>query len=114
MLLEIDHRETADGTVVITLSGKLMLGPESQQVETLVASLLAQGRRNFVFDVAGITRIDSTGIGRFIYCFNKIAEAGGKLGMAGAQGHLRESFRVSRLDTVFRFYPDVESAAGRV
>lgn len=111
MPLEIDHRETADGTVVITLAGKLMLGPEGQQVETLVADSLARGRRTFVFDLAGVTRIDSTGIGRFIYCFNKIAEAGGKLSMAGAQGHLRESFRISRLDTVFRFYPDVETAA---
>jgi anti-sigma B factor antagonist len=110
MLLQIEHRETAGGAVVITLAGKLMLGPESQQVETLVTGLLAKGRRKFVFDLAGITRIDSTGIGRFIFCFNKIAEAGGKLLMAGAIGHVRESFKVSRLDTVFRFYPDVETA----
>lgn len=110
MLLEIDYREVAEGTVVVTLSGKLMLGPESQQVETLVDGLLARGYRNFIFDIAGVARIDSTGIGRFIYCYNKIAEAKGKLLMAGAQGYLRESFRVSRLDTVFRFYPDVDSA----
>ncbi|HWQ53535.1 MAG TPA: STAS domain-containing protein [Bryobacteraceae bacterium] len=114
MLLEIDHRETAGGTVVVTLSGKLMLGPESQQVETLVSELLEHGRRDFIIDLAGITRIDSTGIGRLIFCFNKIAEAGGRLLMAGAQGYLRESFRVSRLDTVFRFYPDVETAAGKL
>jgi anti-sigma B factor antagonist len=114
MPLEIDHRETAAGAVVVTLSGKLMLGPESQRVETLVTGLLARGRRRFVFDLAGITRIDSTGIGRFIFCFNKIAEAGGTLVMAGATGHLRESFRVSRLDTVFHFYPDVETAEARL
>ncbi len=109
MLLEIDHREV-DGAVVVTLAGKMMLGPDSRRVETLVDGLLAEGRRTFIFDVSGVVRIDSTGIGRFIYCYNKIADAGGRLLMAGAQGYLRESFRVSRLDTVFRFYPDVESA----
>jgi anti-sigma B factor antagonist len=109
-MLEIEHRNAGEGTVIVTLAGKLMLGPESQRVETLVESLLAEGYRNFVFDLAGVNRIDSTGIGRFIYCYNKIAQAGGRLMMAGAQGYLRESFRVSRLDTVFRFYPDVESA----
>ena len=110
MLLDVEHREIAPAGVVITLTGKMMLGPESQQVERLVADLLAGGRRHFIFDLAGITRLDSTGIGRFISAYNKIAAAGGKLAMAGATGHVRDSFKVSRLDTVFRFYPDVDTA----
>jgi anti-anti-sigma factor len=110
MLLQIEHHEVAPGTVVISLAGKLMLGQESQQVETLVSGLLAEGRRNFIFDLAGVTRLDSTGIGRFIFSYNKIAAAGGKLLMAGATGHVRDSFRVSRLDTVFRFVDDVPAA----
>jgi hypothetical protein len=31
--------------------------------------------------------------------------------MAGATGPLFEAFHVSMLDTVFRFYPDVEAAS---
>jgi hypothetical protein len=31
--------------------------------------------------------------------------------MAGATGHVRDSFKVSRLDTVFRFCADVDAAA---
>jgi anti-sigma B factor antagonist len=114
MLLEVEHREIAPGTIVISLAGKLMLGPESQRIETLVSGLLGEGRRNFIFDLSGITRLDSTGIGRFIFAYNKIAEAGGKLLMAGATGHVRESFKVSRLDTVFRFFPDVAAAAAAI
>ena len=30
--------------------------------------------------------------------------------MAGAAGHLFHSFHVSRLDTVFRFFPTVDEA----
>ena len=111
MLLTVEHREIAPATVVVSLAGKLMLGPESQQIETLVLGSLSKGTRSFIFDLSGITRLDSTGIGRFIFSYNKIAEAGGSLLMAGATGHVRDSFKVSRLDTVFRFYPDVAAAA---
>jgi hypothetical protein len=30
--------------------------------------------------------------------------------MAGARGHVLQSFRVSLLDKVFRFYPNVDAA----
>jgi hypothetical protein len=30
--------------------------------------------------------------------------------MAGARGHVFQSFRVSLLDKVFRFYPNVDAA----
>ncbi len=110
MLVDFEQRELPGEIVVIAIAGKLMLGPESQQLETIVDGLLDQGRRKFVFDLAGVTRMDSTGIGRFIYCYNKISAAGGKLALAGAKGYLREGFAVSRLDTVLRFYPDAEAA----
>jgi anti-sigma B factor antagonist len=110
-MMEISHREIAPGTVAITLAGKLMLGPEGDGIVSLVEECLRQGKRKIVFDLSGVTVIDSTGIGRFIASFNKIMAAGGEMCMAGASGHVMQSFRVSLLDKVFRFYPSVEAAA---
>jgi anti-anti-sigma factor len=109
-MMEISHTETAPNTVVITLSGKFMLGPEGDQIIGLVDRLLASGTRLFIFDLSGVGAIDSTGIGRFISSFNKILAAGGEMRMAGATGHVFQSFKVSLLDKVFRFYPTVEAA----
>jgi len=109
-MVEIAHREAADGTVVITLAGKLMLGPEGDRILSLVEERLAAGSRKFVFDLSGVTLIDSTGIGRFIASFNKIMAAGGEMRMAGATGHVMQSFRVSLLDKVFSFYPSLQQA----
>jgi anti-sigma B factor antagonist len=109
--MEISHREIAPATAVVALSGKIMMGAESEQIVTVVDDLLRAGTRTIIFDIAGVTHIDSTGIGRFISSFNKIAAAGGEMRMAGATGHLYQSFHVSRLDTVFRFFPTVEDAA---
>jgi anti-anti-sigma factor len=111
MLMEISHNEIAPGTVVITLAGKLMMGPESEKIVTLVDELLSQAKRTIIFDLAGVTAIDSTGIGRFISSYNKVGAAGGDLRMAAATGHVFQTFHVSLLDTVFRFFPSVEAAS---
>jgi anti-sigma B factor antagonist len=110
MKMQISHRETETGVVVIELAGRVMLGPESQKIETLLSELIAGGKRRFVFELSGVRHMDSTGIGRFISALNQVIQAGGKMRLAGATGVVREGFRVTRLDTVFEFFPDVEAA----
>ncbi len=110
MPLEISHNEVAPGTVVVTLAGKLMLGPDGEDIPAIVEGFLREGKKLIVFDLSGLTVIDSTGIGRFIASFNKIAAAGGEMRMAGATGHLFHSFHVSLLDQVFPFFANTEEA----
>ena len=110
MALEINQKQVTPGAAVISLAGNVMRGPEGEQIETVLNSLLSQGCRNIIFDLSGVKRIDSTGIGRFIYSLNKVEANGGKLRMAGAQGYVRECFRITRLDTVFRFCLTLEDA----
>jgi anti-sigma B factor antagonist len=110
MALGVERQDLQEATSVITLRGKLMLGEECAQLETLVPQVLKSGRKNLVFDLSGVTHIDSTGIGRFIDTFSRLMQVGGQMRLAGASGAVRDSFRVTRLDTVFRFYPTVEAA----
>jgi anti-sigma B factor antagonist len=109
-VLTIEHKELAPGAVLVSLSGRLMLGPEGAQIEPVISDLIEQGYRQFVFDLAGVTHIDSTGIGRCISSLNKITKAGGKLHMAAAARQVREGFRVTRLDRIFRFFDTVPAA----
>jgi anti-sigma B factor antagonist len=108
--MEISHRETAPDTVVVTIAGTVMMGSESEQITTLVSDSLNRGIRVLVFDLAGVTKIDSTGIGRFIASYNQVAAAGGEMRMAGAAGFVFRAFHVCRLDTVLRFCATVEEA----
>jgi anti-anti-sigma factor len=110
MLLEIEHHEVGPQTVVIRLAGKLMLGPEGEQVTTLVQDLIGKAYRRFIFDIAELKRIDSTGIGRFISSLNAIQAVGGRMAIAAATDHLRECFRATRLDTIFALFPDTGAA----
>jgi anti-anti-sigma factor len=110
MALAISETEAGPETVVVALTGKLMLGPEGEEIPAMVDRFLLEGKKTIIFDLSGLTMIDSTGIGRFIASFNKIAAAGAEMRMAGATGHLFQSFHVSLLDQVFPFYPTVEEA----
>ena len=112
--LQLHHQEVDPGVVVITLSGKLMLGREGEQVTALVPQLLDGGSRGIIFDIAGLTRVDSTGIGRFISSYNRIEEAGAKMAIVAPTPHLRECFRATQLDRVFSFYTDVPAARAAI
>lgn len=112
--LQIAQEQPKPGVAVIALTGKVMLGANTSAIEEVIATLLAQGVRKIVVDLAGVTHIDSTGIGIFIASLGKVTQAGGTLVMAGASGVVREGFRVTRLDRVFRFYADRAAALDAV
>lgn len=110
MALGIERQDDAGAVSVIILRGKLMLGEDCQQLEAVITDLLKEGRNKFIFDLSGVTHIDSTGIGRFIDAYSRLMKVSGKMRMAGASGAVRDSFRVTRLDTVFSFFPTVDEA----
>ncbi|MEO8028261.1 MAG: STAS domain-containing protein, partial [Bryobacteraceae bacterium] len=87
--LLIENRDVEPNIAVVTLTGKLMLGLESAQLGTMVPELIHAGRKHFIFDLSGVSHIDSTGIGRFIDAFAKIGKGGGQLRLAGATGAVR-------------------------
>ncbi len=108
--MQISHNEIAPDMVVVTIAGNVMMGPESEQITTLVSDLLGEGKRTIIFNLADVARIDSTGIGRFISSYNQVAAAGGEMLIAGAPRFVFRAFHVCRLDTVFRFYSTVDEA----
>lgn len=105
-------QEELDGNAaVVALTGRILMGGESETIETTTSKLVEQGKRTIIFDISGVTGLDSTGIGRFIASYNQIVAAGGEMRIAGASPRLLQVFHVNRLDTVFSFYPSVQEAA---
>lgn len=108
--LEITTQEAENGIAVLTVTGRLMLGTQGSQLDSVVREVVGRGMRKLILDFSGVEHIDSTGIGRCIASLNLIMQAGGSLAIAAATGQVREGFRVTQLDRVFRFYDDVSAA----
>jgi anti-sigma B factor antagonist len=96
---------------VVSLSGKIVMGPDSQGLETLVSELVGKGARKVVLDCAGLTFLDSSGLGAIARCFVVIQRAGGGLRLAGVSQRVMNALKVTRLNDVVPCYPSVADAA---
>jgi len=111
MALSLETQSYRPDVTVLILSGRLTLGQERGQLESTVLKVLNEHVRKLIFDLSRVDYIDSTGIGVIAYCFGKISQQGGHAAVAGANGLIKEVFRLTRLDNVISFYPDVAAAA---
>jgi anti-sigma B factor antagonist len=110
MALSITTRKYENDISIVELAGRMTLGRESGQLETTVVKLLGEGVKKFVIDLSKVDYVDSTGIGRIAYCFGKITQAGAQARVSGAQGLVMDLFKITRLDSVIRFFPDEAGA----
>jgi anti-anti-sigma factor len=111
MSLVFDRKDLNTTATMITVRGRMLLSPEFRELECLVEEVSAAPNRQIIFDLSEVVQIDSTGMGLFISTHGKLDKSGGELRLAGAQGAVRDAFRVTRLDTVFRFYPSLAEAS---
>jgi anti-anti-sigma factor len=90
----------AEGTeVVVRLDGKLV-GAEA--IERVVALIDAGPSRRVVFDLDGVEWISSEALGTLIGFKRRVQGRKGTLALRHLHPALREVFRITRLDQVFR------------
>ena len=101
------------GHAIITVSGRLTLGREVEQLETLVTDLLEKAQKMVVFDMTALDYLDSSGIGTVVSCLTQVKKSGGDLRLAGVNPRLLRMFKMTGVDTLVTIYPTVaEAAAG--
>lgn len=110
-LLQTQLERVEPDVTVVHLTGKITLGPDSQGLEALIHDLLKKDEKKVVFDLSGVSYIDSTGMGVIVSCLSKVVKAGGGLRLAGVIERVRHLFKITRLDNVVAFYPTVLAAA---
>ena len=112
--LKIERTEPIPGVILIAATGAILLGTESQCIVDLVREGLSIGKKTFLFDLTAVTKIDSTGIGRFISAYNTILKEQGELRLICGPGLVLKSFQVTRLDSVFQIFPALGDALGNL
>jgi anti-sigma B factor antagonist len=110
MALSVSIRTCEPGITIFEISGKATMDKEGVRIEPLVVQHLDQGERKFVFDLAGVSYIDSSGMGQLAYFVGKIAKAGGTCRVVGAKGLVLDVFRITRLDSIIPMSDTVEEA----
>ena len=78
----IPHTFTIDVDGVLQ-EEHVILGNSSREVELKLAEILGEHAKKIIFDLSGVTILDSTGIGILVVCQGKIHKARGRLHIAG-------------------------------
>lgn len=111
MILTIERKQLPPDITVLELSGRIILGNNSRDVELKLAEILAQNARKIIFDLAGVTMLDSTGVGILVVSQAKIKKEGGELRISGATGVVEDILKMTSVDKLVHFFPTVAAAA---
>ena len=107
MPLIIDARVTGD-TVLLHVKGRLWI--LDLPLRDTVQTLLEKGCRFFIFDIAEVDYIDSSGIGQLISIWTSVRTRGGNLVLLHADQRIQRLLVTARLQVIFDVFEDEEKA----
>jgi anti-sigma B factor antagonist len=110
-MLEIQTKDLPPDILVLEIKGRITLGRESKQLEWAVENLVGEGRKKVIFDLAGVTNVDSTGIGIIVMSSGKLKKAGGELRVAGATAHVEDVLKMTNIDQIVVLHSTTAAAA---
>jgi anti-sigma B factor antagonist len=110
-MLEIQTKHLPPDIVVLEIKGRITIGRDCQHLEWATDSLVRENRKKIIFDLTGVTHIDSTGIGIIVMSAGQIKEAGGELRVAGAVEHVEQVLKMTNLDKIVSMNSTVAGAA---
>ena len=99
-----------DGVSVVTLDGRIVLGEESNSLREKLKSMLAEGKKKIVLDMADVKYIDSSGLGTLVAAHVSAKTQGASVRLCNLGKKFHEVMQLTKLLTVFDVY-DTEAAA---
>jgi anti-sigma B factor antagonist len=107
--MEIQEQQVGNVTLV-HVNGRLTAAEPIGMLHDKVNSLVFQGRRDIVLDLARLGYIDSSGLGELVSCLAFAAKQGGSVVLTGVTSRMRDLLVMTKLLTVFDCY-DTEGEA---
>jgi anti-sigma B factor antagonist len=108
MALKISTHD-AEGVTVVSCSGRIVFGEEAADLREVVKSLL-QRTKQMVIDLAGVSYIDSGGLGTLVGLYTSARNAGGEIKLSNLTQRVHDQLQITKLITVFDCYPSEQAA----
>jgi anti-sigma B factor antagonist len=103
MDLNILNKQIGDVSVV-ALRGRIVLGEGSSSLRERIKSLVNDGKRKIVLNMANVTYIDSAGLGTLVAAHVSAKKEGAALLLSDLGNKFHEVLQVTRLLTIFNVY----------
>ncbi len=109
--MKIVKKELKPGVIALELTGPLQMGVECKQLELAFDEILREKHMRVVFDLSGLTKLDSNGLGKIVNCFSRLKAVGGSLRLTGSTDMIDGLLKITHADRFLKTYPTPLAAA---
>ena len=109
--MQIEERNVGD-VKVLDLKGKITLGEGDELLKDKVNSLVNQGNRKIVLNLAEVPYIDSAGLGEIVRTYTTVSRQGGSLKLLNLTKRITDLLSITKLLTVFETFESESEAVG--
>jgi anti-sigma B factor antagonist len=107
--MEMNERESG-GVTILDLSGRITQGGGDLVLKDKLQSLVQQGRKNVLLNLADVSYIDSAGLGALVSAHTTLTREGGRVKLANVTKRLQDLLSITKLHLVFDTFDSEEAA----
>lgn len=107
--LDVKERQAGDVTI-LDLRGEVRIGEGSIALRDAIRNLADTGKKRLLLNLAGVSYIDSSGIGELIANYTTVSRQGGQLKLLKLTDRVQNLLVITKLLTVFDAYDDEAEA----
>jgi anti-sigma B factor antagonist len=108
MTLKMDTRQS-EGVTIVMCTGRITFGDEANALRDRVKALLT-ATKTIVLNFAGVTNIDSGGLGTLVGLYSSARANGADIKLTALGQRLRDVLAITKLSTVFEVYETDQQA----
>lgn len=106
------HERAVGDVTILVLSGEILLDEGDLAFRQRIHDLINRGRIKILVDLAGVTYIDSAGVGMMAAKLKTVRERGGDMRLLRLTTRSQRLLSVLKLRTAFEVFDDEEMALG--
>ena len=109
MSVKLTTRQVDDVTVIEAV-GRITLGEGGSNFRDSILNLAEAGHKKVLLNLAGVSYIDSAGMGELVGGFITMANRGGRMKLLNLDKRAKDLLLVTKLYTVFEAFEDEATA----
>lgn len=101
--MQIEQR-TVGSVMILDLKGKITLGEGDEALKDKINSLILQGHKRMLLNLADVPYIDSAGLGEIVRTYTTVSRQGGQLKLVNLTKRITDLLSITKLLTVFETF----------
>jgi len=104
------HERREGDVAVLDLRGRIRISGGTLALHRSIRCLVDEGKTKILLNLAGVTHIDSTGLGELISSYVTLSNKGGRIKLVHLTERLQDIMTITKLVTVFDVYDNEADA----